>query len=396
MSLPYPVIRLKKGKEKSLLLRHPWVFSGAIHQEPRGLEEGDTVQVVDFEGTYLATGHFHHGTITVRCFDFSQQRADEDLFLSKITEAIHFRQRLGLPSSDTNCYRLIHGEGDGFPGLIIDLYGDTAVIQCHTAGMYNMRNIICGILIRACTGLKAVYNKSADTLSKHGYSSEGDDFLYKDASYSPLEYVQESGIRYSIDFISGQKTGFFLDQRENRALIGRYAKDKNVLNTFCYTGGFSLSALNAGARLVHSVDSSKKAIDGLEKNLALNAFKGEHQSFCSDVISHLRQHELFYDVVVLDPPAYAKHLNQVSKAMIGYRTLNTEGLKKIRPGGILFTFSCSQAIDKELFRKLVFQAAIQSKREVRILHQLSQPPDHPINICHPESEYLKGLVLYVN
>jgi len=396
MLLPYPIIRLKKGKEKSLLQKHPWVFSGAIHEEPQNLEEGEIVQVVNHERQYLATGHFHRGTITVRCFDFNQSHPDADLFTKKINEAISLRKSLMLPSGSTNCYRLIHGEGDGFPGLIIDIYGDTAVMQCHSAGMYRMRMMLCQILVNQCSGIKAVYDKSTDTMSKHGHQSDGDGFLYKEEGYAPPEYVLESGLKYSVDFISGQKTGFFLDQRENRSLLARYAKGKNVLNTFCYTGGFSIAALHAEAHLVHSVDSSKRAIEGLEKNLQLNSFGGEHQSYCADVISHLRQSETVYDVVVLDPPAYAKHLNQTQKAMIGYRSLNTEGFKKIKSGGILFTFSCSQAIDKELFRKIVFQSALQSKREVRILHQLSQPPDHPINIFHPESEYLKGLVLYVS
>lgn len=395
LPLPYPAIRLKKGKERSLRQKHPWVFSGAIQHEPRTLAEGDLVQVVSHDEQYLATGHYHKGTITVRCFDFSATEAGPELFAAKLNACIALRQRLGFPSVATDCYRLIHGEGDGFPGLIIDIYGRTAVLQCHTMGMYRIRTLLATLLIEAC-GLRAVYDKSAETLSKHGYVSEGDAYLCQQTGHETADFVTESGIRYAVDFIHGQKTGFFLDQRENRSLLARYATGRTVLNTFCYTGGFSLAALQAGAACVHSVDSSKRALEGLEENLRLNEFSGTHESFCTDVITHLRQNDSRYELVVLDPPAYAKHLNQTANAMIGYRNLNTEGFKKISPGGILFTFSCSQAIDKELFRKLVFQSALQAGREVRILHQLTQPPDHPVNIYHPESEYLKGLVLFVS
>lgn len=396
LPLPYPAVRLKKGKERSLLQKHPWVFSGAIQHEPRTLTEGDLVQVVSHDEHYLATGHYHKGTITVRCFDFSGAEPGPELFSKKLSACIQLRRRLGFPSVATDCYRLIHGEGDGFPGLIIDIYGRQAVLQCHTIGMYRIRSLLATVLVQKCSELTAVYDKSAETLSKHGYASDGDTFLYRHAGHESSNVVTENGIRYAIDFIHGQKTGFFLDQRENRSLLARYANGRTVLNTFCYTGGFSLAALQAGASCVHSVDSSKRALEGLEENLRLNEFSGTHESYCTDVISHLRQNDTRYELVVLDPPAYAKHLNQTANAMIGYRNLNTEGLKKISPGGIVFTFSCSQAIDKELFRKLVFQSALQAGREVRILHQLTQPPDHPVNIYHPESEYLKGLVLYVS
>jgi 23S rRNA (cytosine1962-C5)-methyltransferase len=393
--LNYPVIQLKKGKEKSLLQRHPWVFSGAIAHEPANLSEGTIVQVVSADKQYLATGHFHKGTITVRCFDFTGEEPTEVLFRKKIRQAKALRQSIALPSNTTNCYRLIHGEGDGMPGLIIDIYFNTAVVQTYTIGMHQLKLTLVAALLAEIPQLEAIYDKSMDTMQKHGTHISGDAYLFKSEGYTPPDSVIENDIRYSIDFIHGQKTGFFLDQRDNRYLLRQYSNENKVLNTFCYTGGFSLAALLGGATLVHSVDSSKKAIEGVEENIRINAFPGSHQSFTMDVMTYLKQTEEQYDVIILDPPAYAKHLNQTSNAMIGYRNLNTEGIKKIKPGGILFTFSCSQAIDKELFRKLVFQSALQAKREVKILHQLSQPADHPVSIYHPEAEYLKGLVLFV-
>ncbi len=393
--LTYPSIRLKKGKERSLLQKHPWVFSGAIEHEPPGLKEGAIVQVISQNKEYLATGHWHKGTITVRCFDFSGSIPDTHLFRRKIQAAIQLRNAIYLPKENTNCYRLIHGEGDGFPGLIVDIYGNTAIIQCYTAGMYQLRQMLAAIILEEIPCLTAIYDKSNETMSKHGADSEGDDFLIQSENYTPPEFIEENGIKFHVDFINGQKTGFFLDQRENRKLLGSFTNGKTVLNTFCYTGGFSLFALEGGAKLVHSVDSSKRAIEGVEKNLTLQSYTGSHQSYCMDVIPFLKQVTETYDVIILDPPAYAKHLNQTSNAMIGYRNLNTEGIRKVREGGILFTFSCSQAIDKDLFRKLVFQSALQAGREVKILHQLSQPADHPVSIYHPEAEYLKGLVLYV-
>ncbi|MBP7166089.1 MAG: class I SAM-dependent rRNA methyltransferase [Bacteroidia bacterium] len=393
--LNYPIVQLKKGKEKSLLQRHPWVFSGAIAHEPSNLAEGAIVQVISADKQYLATGHFHKGTITVRCFDFTGEPANTELFRKKIRQAVALRQSIALPSVNTNCYRLLHGEGDGMPGLIIDIYFNTAVIQTYTIGMHQLKEQLVSALRAEIPQLEAIYDKSMDTMQKHGTHISGDEYLYKSEGYTPPEAVIENGIRYSIDFINGQKTGFFLDQRDNRYLLRQYSNEKKVLNTFCYTGGFSLAALLGGASLVHSVDSSKKAIEGVEENIKINAFPGNHQSYAMDVMTFLKQSEEQYDVIILDPPAYAKHLSQTGNAMIGYRNLNTEGIKRIKPGGILFTFSCSQAIDKELFRKLIFQSALQAKREVKILHQLSQPADHPVSIYHPEAEYLKGLVLFV-
>lgn len=396
MQLAYPAIRLKKGKERSVLLRHPWIFSGAILSEPTSINEGDIVQVLANDGTYLATGHFHKGTITVRCFDFNEVPVDDNFFRGKIRAALELRKALHLPSDSTNCYRLIHGEGDGMPGLIADVYGNTLVMQTYTLGMHKFKPALCQIILEEIPDIEAIYDKSIETMSKHGTTIEADHFLFQKQGYAPYDFVVENGLKYSIDFINGQKTGFFLDQRDNRFLLRQYSKDKNVLNTFCYTGGFSISALAGGAQSVDSIDSSKRALVSLEDNLKLNELSDNHTSYGEDVMSYLKKCEKQYNVIVLDPPAYAKHLNQVSNAMVGYRNLNTEGLKRIEKGGILFTFSCSQAVDKELFRKLVFQSAIQAKREVKILHQLSQPADHPVSIFHPEAEYLKGLVLFVN
>jgi 23S rRNA (cytosine1962-C5)-methyltransferase len=395
MTLPYPVIQLKKGKERSLLQKHPWVFSGAIHHEPSSLENGDTVQVQSFSGEYLATGHFQRGTISVRCIDFTGALIDEEFLRQKIRRCISLRKVLHLPGMETNCYRLIHGEGDEMPGLIADIYGNTIVLQTYTLGMHYLKPLLTAILPQEILTIDAIYDKSAETMNKHGNNVEQDAFLFKKSDYSANDYVIENGIKFSIDFIGGQKTGFFLDQRENRQLLTHYASGKSILNTFCYTGGFSLAALEGNAKEVNSVDSSSKAMEGLEKNLLLNNFSARHTSHTTDVMSFLKTTEEKYDILVLDPPAFAKHLNQTSNAMIGYRNLNTEGLKHIESGGLLFTFSCSQAIDKELFRKIIFQSALQAKREVKILHQLSQPPDHPVSIYHPEAEYLKGFVLMV-
>ncbi len=394
-NLPYPVIRLKKGKERSLLQKHPWVFSGAIHHEPAELENGDLVQVHSYTGEYLATGHFNRGTISIRCLDFTGSTLDEKFFIHKIRNCIALRKSIGLPGLQTNCYRLIHGEGDAMPGLIADIYGDTLVLQTYTAGMQKLKGILTKVISEELPFLNAIYDKSAETMSKHGNTPAPDTFLYKKPDYRQGDTVKEHNICYSVDFISGQKTGFFLDQRENRQLLKHYSANKKILNTFCYTGGFSLAALDGNAKEVHSVDSSARAMEGLEKNLLLNNFKGAHQPFTTDVMSFLKTAAHDYDIIILDPPAFAKHLNQTANAMIGYRNLNTEGIKHVKPGGLLFTFSCSQAIDKELFRKIIFQSALQASREIKILHQLSQPPDHPVSIYHPEAEYLKGFVLFV-
>ena len=396
--MSYPKVILNKGKERSLLLFHPWVFSGAVKKHPPELKEGDLVEVWSMDEKYLGTGHFHKGTITVRILTFKEEPIDKNFWENKLENAHALRTTLGLVNnSKTNVYRLIHAEGDGLPGLVIDIYNDTAVIQAHTIGMWQHRKDIADALSKIYgAALKAVYDKSAEALLKQNYQGVQNEFIVKsDESFSGL-VVAENGFHFHIDFINGQKTGFFIDQRENRNLLANYTKGKKVLNTFCYTGGFSIYALGAGASAVHSVDSNKKAVADTDLNVRLNFPDAQHQSYAEDVFDFLKKNKDNYDVIILDPPAFAKHLSAVKNAMVGYRNLNCEAIKKISPGGILFTFSCSQAIDKELFRKLVFQASAQARRNVRILHQLIQPPDHPVNIYHPEGEYLKGLVLYVD
>ncbi|MFM7216707.1 MAG: class I SAM-dependent rRNA methyltransferase [Bacteroidota bacterium] len=386
-------IILHKGKERSLILRHPWLFSGAVKKADDGITEGEIVEVFSSAGDYLATGHFHDGSIKVRIFSFERTSADKHFWKEKFNAALKLRTEIGLThSNQTDCYRLIHGEGDGFPGLIIDVYGKTAVLQAHTKGMYELTAVFSECLKEVLGDeLQAIYDKSEDTLGKQGVISSGNKFLFGE---SQVTTVRENGIQFKVDFIEGQKTGFFLDQRDNRALLRSMSEKRSVLNTFCYSGGFSLAALAGGASSVCSIDSSKKATELAEQNSILNGFD-RHEILTQDVFDFLKTDERTFDLVVLDPPAFAKHLSAVEKAMIGYRNLNLHGLRKVRPGGLLFTFSCSQVIDKQLFRKLVFQAAAQSGREVKIVHQLSQSPDHPISIYHPEGEYLKGLVLYV-
>jgi len=398
MNQKYPVIELKKGKEKSVLAKHPWIFSGAIAKEPKELKEGTIVSVVDNDKNYLATGHFHKATISVRCLDFENNTIDLAFWINKIQRAYDFRRTVGLiNNSATTIYRLIHGEGDGCPGLVIDIYDTTAIIQVYTKGMYDAISFINDALLAVYKeNVKAIYSKSAETLAKHGVQNIVDDYTYRHENFHEADFALENNLMFKINYIEGQKTGFFIDQRNNRSLVQHYAKGKTVLNTFCYTGGFSLYALQGGASKVVSVDSSKKAMEGLEANITLNFSNAHHEGYTEDVMTYLKKSTEQFDLIILDPPAYAKHLSQVKNAMVGYRNLNTEGLKKISKGGILFTFSCSQAVDTELFRKIIFQAALQAGRNVRILHQLSQPEDHPISIYHPESEYLKGFVLYVD
>ncbi|MFM7015805.1 MAG: class I SAM-dependent rRNA methyltransferase [Bacteroidota bacterium] len=398
MTIQYPIITLKKGKEKSVLARHPWIFSGAIAKEPNGLKEGTIVSVNDSNGIYLATGHFHKATISVRCLNFDNSPIDATFWNNTISKAFQFRKIIGLANNNhTNIYRLVHGEGDGCPGLVIDIYGKTAIIQVYTKGMYDSISMIKDALLHTFKdSIKAIYSKSAETLAKHGVSNIADEYLYKSDDFIEEDFGIENNLKFKINYIEGQKTGFFIDQRNNRSLVQHYANDKTVLNTFCYTGGFSLYALQGGAKKVVSVDSSKKAMEGVQANVKLNFPKGQHEGITEDVMTYLKKSKESFDLIILDSPAYAKHLSQVKNAMVGYRNLNTEGLKKVNKGGIIFTFSCSQAIDKELFRKIIFQSALQAGRNVRILHQLSQPEDHPISIYHPESEYLKGFVLYVD
>ena len=388
----YKEVILKKNKEESVLRKHPWVFSGAIDLIDEEIVDGDIVSVYDSRKRFLAIGHFQNATIAVRIVSFEECDIDQSFFTEKIGNAIQLRKNLGLFSSDNSICRLVHGEGDGLPGLIIDFYENVAVIQCHSIGMYNSLSYINKALQKNIADLEAVYSKSSDTL--HTKEIAQDSFLFGNTNVPHI--AREKGIRFSIDWITGQKTGFFIDQRENRTLLGNYAKGKKILNTFCYSGGFSLSALHAGAKEVHSLDSSKKAIELTDANIALNKFKGKHKSIVADAMEYLKNIDNSYDIIVLDPPAFAKHRDKRHQAIQGYKRLNEMAIKAIKPGGIIFTFSCSQVVDKYLFTNTVIAAAINSRRNIRILEQLHQPSDHPINAFHPEGEYLKGLVIQVD
>ena len=395
-----PQIYLHRGKEESLLRRHPWVFSGAIDyvkaESEEEIAEGAVVDVFGKSGDFLARGHFQIGSIAVRVLSFRQEEIDAAWWRDRIAAAYALRRTLGLTDSgETTCYRLVHGEGDSLPGLVVDVYGTTAVVQCHSVGMYRSRLQIADALL-ACFGsrITAVYDKSSQTVPFNARLGAVDGYL-RGAASVPLT-VRENGLRFLVNWEAGQKTGFFLDQRENRELVRRYAAGRTVLNTFCYTGGFSVYALAGGAVEVCSVDSSERAVALADENVRLNfGPEAKHTSLAADAVEHLRDIGDRYDLIILDPPAFAKHHKVLGNAMQGYRRLNARAIAQIRPGGILFTVSCSQAVSKELFRTTVFSAAAQAGRRVRILHQLTQPADHPINIYHPEGEYLKGLVLYV-
>ena len=391
-----PKVILKPGKEQSLRRFHPWVFSGAIKNMTGKVEEGDLVEVNDARGNFLALGHYQIGSIAVRTVSFTPVEIDQSFWENKIEQAFILRQKAGLAgSSHTNAYRLIHGEGDGFPGLVIDMYNGTAVVQMHTVAMYRLRNVLV-LALRKVLGdhLQAIFNKSEGTLPfKAGLEPENG-FLW--GKTQPQHLAMENGLSFKVDWEKGQKTGFFVDQRENRALLERYSKDKNVLNMFCYTGGFSFYAMRGGANLVHSVDSSERAIELTRSNVELNfATDLRHEAYAMDAFKFLDTAHHKYDLMVLDPPAFAKHLNVVKNALQGYKRLNARAIEQIKPGGILFTFSCSQVVSRDAFRTAIFSAAAKSERNVRILHQLEQPADHPVSIYHPEGEYLKGLVLYV-
>ncbi len=385
-------VYLKRGKEESLLRFHPWVFSGAIHHLDDGIEEGDVVRVVSEKGVFIAVGHYQQGSISVRVLTFNDVEIDDAFWHSRIQSALNMRQDIGLAnSSNTNAFRLVHGEGDLLPGLIIDVYDKTAVMQAHSIGMHMSRHAIAKSLAEVMKGrIENIYYKSETTLP---FMEPENGFLLGN---SDDNIAIENGLRFYVDWLRGQKTGFFVDQRENRALLEKYAKGKRVLNMFCYTGGFSFYAMRGGAQLVHSVDSSAKAIELTRRNVELN-FPGDprHEAFCEDAFKYLDSSSHTYDLIILDPPAFAKHRGALHNALKGYTRLNEKAFEKIEKGGILFTFSCSQVVSKDHFRNAVFTAAAQAKRKVRILHQLHQPADHPINIYHPEGEYLKGLVLYV-
>ncbi|MDR1782702.1 MAG: class I SAM-dependent rRNA methyltransferase [Dysgonamonadaceae bacterium] len=388
-------ICLKPGKEESLKRFHPWLFSGAILRAEGKPEEGDVVDVVDSKGAFLARGHCQIGSIAVRVLSFKDEAIDAHFWESRLQEALNLRLQLGLLNSETTACRLVHGEGDSLPGLIIDLYAETAVIQAHTAGMHLARHEIAEALKKvAGKFLKNIYYKSESTLPFKADLEPENEYLYGGSDVSGC--ALENGLKFKIDWLKGQKTGFFVDQRDNRHLLEKYSSGRSVLNLFCYTGGFSCFAMRGGAKLVHSVDSSAKAIDLVNENISLNfPDDGRHQAFAADAFRFLEQSETEYDLIILDPPAFAKHQKVLKNALIGYRKLNAEAIKRIKSGGIIFTFSCSQAVNRENFRLAVFSAAAQTGRKVKILHQLTQSPDHPINIYHPESEYLKGLVLEV-
>ena len=386
-------LQLKKGKEESLLRFHPWVFSGAIQQLDGGLEEGDVVRVNDCRGEFLAVGHYQAGSIAVRVLSFRDVDIDDAFWYARLESALNMRLSIGIADNpDNNTYRLVHGEGDLLPGLVIDIYGKTAVMQAHSIGMHLSRVQIAEQLVKVMgSRIENVYYKSETTLPFLNDMENG--FIY---GGSDDNTALENGLMFYVDWLRGQKTGFFVDQRENRSLLERYARGKRVLNMFCYTGGFSFYAMRGGAELVHSVDSSAKAIELTNRNVALN-FPGDqrHQAFCEDAFKFLDETGDQYNLVILDPPAFAKHRGALHNALKGYTRLNQKAFQKIQPGGILFTFSCSQVVTKDHFRNAVFTAAALAHRKVRILHQLHQPADHPVNIYHPEGEYLKGLVLYV-
>jgi len=391
-------VRLRKGKEESLKRFHPWVFSGAIATIDEGIAEGEVVRVVTNSGDFIAVGHYQEGSIAVRVLTFSDVQIDDEFWHSRLASALKMRQAIGIADNpNNNTYRLVHGEGDNLPGLIIDVYGETAVMQAHSIGMHLCRKEIAHALNEVMEGrVKHIYYKSETTLP----FMTADDMNCFLVGGSDDNIATENGLKFRVDWLKGQKTGFFVDQRENRSLLEKFSKGKRVLNMFCYTGGFSFYAMRGGAELVHSVDSSAKAIELTKQNVELN-FPGDarHEAYCEDAFKYLesvgQSSALTYNLIILDPPAFAKHRGALHNALKGYTRLNQKAFEKIEKGGILFTFSCSQVVTKDHFRNAVFTAAALAKRKVHILHQLHQPADHPINIYHPEGEYLKGLVLYV-
>lgn len=391
----YKNVYLKKGKDESLRRFHPWVFSGAIARADEGIEEGDIVRVITSGGDFIALGHYQVGSIAVRVLSFGDITVDDAFWQEKLLSALRMRQSIGIADNPVNnTYRLVHGEGDNLPGLVIDCYGKTAVMQAHSVGMHVCREAIARQLVDVMGDrISNVFYKSETTLPFKAGLGQENGFI---VGGSDDNVAMENGLKFHVDWLKGQKTGFFVDQRENRSLLEHYAKDKTVLNMFCYTGGFSFYAMRGGAKQVHSVDSSAKAIELTDANVGLN-FPGDsrHESFCEDAFKFLDAANGKYDLIILDPPAFAKHRSALRNALKGYTRLNVKAFERIRKGGILFTFSCSQVVTKDNFRNAVFTAAALAGRNVRILHQLHQPADHPVNIYHPEGEYLKGLVLYV-
>ena len=391
----YPVITLRRGKEESLRRFHPWVFSGAIASAPENLEEGDIVEVRSSDGTPLGVGHYQIGSIAVRMLSDEIIEINREYYFNRLNNALRLRKALGLLRDDNNAFRLVHGEGDFLPGLIVDVYGQTAVVQAHSVGMHYARDIIAECLVSLPdASLRNVYYKSETTLPYKASLDPQNDYII--GSYD-TDIAVENGLKFRVDWLKGQKTGFFVDQRDNRSMLRHFARGRRVLNMFCYTGGFSVYALSGGATLVDSVDSSAKAVSLTRDNVRLNfGDDAPHEAFAEDAFKYLAEmKEGAYDLVVLDPPAFAKHRGAIKNALRGYQKLNARAMEKMPEGSILFTFSCSQAVSKEQFRLAVFSAAAQVGRRVRILHQLTQPADHPINIYHPEGEYLKGLILYI-
>lgn len=393
--MDYKIIQLRRGKEESLLRFHPWVFSGAISSLPEGLEEGEVVKVLSESGKYLGLGHYQVGSIAVRMLTAAEEDINDDFFASRLKSAFELRRTLGLIKDDNDAYRLVHGEGDFLPGLVVDVYGHTAVVQAHSPGMHYARHIIADALVKLeYAHINNVYYKSETTLP---YKARLDPVNQYIIGGYETDVAMENGLKFHVDWLRGQKTGFFVDQRDNRMLLEKYSRGRNVLNMFCYTGGFSVYAMRGGALKVHSVDSSAKAVSLTDANMALNFPDDErHKSFAEDAFKFLNDMDSgTYDLVILDPPAFAKHRSALKNALRGYQRLNAKAMEKMPAGSLLFTFSCSQAVSREQFRLAVFSAAAQTRRRVRILHQLTQPADHPVNIYHPEGEYLKGLVLYV-
>jgi 23S rRNA (cytosine1962-C5)-methyltransferase len=391
----YKSIYLKSGKEESLKRFHPWIFSGAINHIDDGIKNGDIVRVITKNGDFIAVGHYQVGTITVRVLSFDDIEIDDNFWKERLLSALNMRINIGVADNvNNNTYRLVHGEGDNLPGLVIDCYEETAVMQAHSIGMHQCRfEIAKQLLLVMDSRIKNVYYKSDTTLPNNNELEQENGFIY---GKSEDNRAIENGLIFHVDWLKGQKTGFFVDQRENRKLLEHYSNGKTILNMFCYTGGFSVYAMRGGAKIVHSVDSSAKAIDLTNKNIEMN-FPNDtrHTSFCDDAFKFLDTADKIYDLIILDPPAFAKHRSALHNALKGYTRLNVKAFELIKPGGIIFTFSCSQVVTKDNFRNAVFTAAAQAGRTVRILHQLHQPADHPINIYHPEGEYLKGLVLYV-
>jgi 23S rRNA (cytosine1962-C5)-methyltransferase len=395
--MTYSKIFLQSGKEIAVKRLHPWIFSGAIARKEGNPQDGDIVEVFDKKGTYLCTGHYFDGSIAVKIFSYQQAEINENFWLQKLEIALEIRQKT-LDFQSINCFRLVHGEGDGFAGLIMDYYDGVVVFQAHSIGMWRVKEQIVEALkkLNFPTKLKAIYDKSQETLPDKFAQKIQNSYLFTDNSITLPHPSIEHSNKFMIDWETGQKTGFFLDQRDNRQLLGQYAKGKKVLNAFCYSGGFSIYAIKEGAELVHSVDVSKKAIELVNQNVEANFGKtNNHEAFAEDVMAYLKRNDQFYDLIILDPPAYAKSIAKRHNAVQGYKRLNIEGLKRLAKGGILFTFSCSQVVDRQLFQDTIVAAAMEVGRNVRILHHLSQGADHPVNLFHPEGSYLKGLVLYV-